>query len=194
VRSIGRRELEFYVTALQSAAFNAVLDERLEASTLGELRSGDVAVKHDNGALFDVDDATASSEETRARLDRFEISPSGPMWGPEMKRARGDVDRSELRALAELGIESADALTSEDGIILKGARRPLRVPVTQHDVSAGVDENGHYIRFAFDLPRGAFATSVMQEIMKSERVADTGGGARGIAPTTDRPSDEREVN
>jgi len=194
VKSVGRRELEFFVTAFQSAVFNAVLDERLERGALGSLQAGDVAFKHENGALFDVDDAVARDPETASRLIAFEISPSGPMWGPEMKRAGGQVEQAELQALAGMGV-AADQIASgaeSGGLMLKGARRPLRVPVTHAEVSAGVDEHGHYIRFAFDLPRGAFATSVMQEIMKSERLPDThtDRGARGISAS--QPEGDRE--
>ena len=193
VKSVGRRDLEFFVTAFQSAVFNAVLDERLETGTLGSLEAGDVAFKHENGALFDVDETIAGDAETSSRLAAFEISPSGPMWGPEMKRAGGRIEQAELNALAEMGVRADQIADGAEagGLMLKGARRPLRVPVAHTEVSAGVDEHGHYIRFAFDLPRGAFATSVMQEIMKSERLPDTdaGGDARGISashPVGDR--------
>jgi tRNA(Glu) U13 pseudouridine synthase TruD len=50
---------------------------------------------------------------------------------------------------------------------IHGDRRPYRVPVTDIDVEGGVDEFGSYVRCAFDLPRGAFATTVMAEVMKA---------------------------
>jgi tRNA(Glu) U13 pseudouridine synthase TruD len=54
------------------------------------------------------------------------------------------------------------------GEMLDGARRPLRVRLKDPEVEAGVDEHGTYIRCTFELPRGAFATTVMDEVLKGE--------------------------
>lgn len=169
IRAIDPPEREFFLSAFQSAIFNAVLDQRMLDGALGTLVPGDVALKHDNRALFAVDEAVSADEETSARLARFEISPSGPMWGPTMLRAAGRIDRIECDALAAFGV-SLDHLSGVEkrwpGAV-DGARRPFRVPLTDPDVEGGVDEHGPYIRCVFDLPRGAFATSVMAEIMKT---------------------------
>lgn len=158
----------YYLTAFQSAVFNAVLDERVRAGTFGTLVEGDVAFKHDNRALFDVDAAVLADPDTAGRLARFEISPTGPMWGPAMKRARGAVDEAEVAALGRFGVTEADlsAFAGRGPGLMQGARRPLRVPVIDPDVEAGSDAFGTYIRCAFELPRGAFATVVLREIIK----------------------------
>lgn len=171
VKSIGRTVTEFYLSAMQSAVFNTVLDERLTAGTLAELHEGDIAFKHDNGACFMVDSETAADPETARRAAALEISPSGPMWGPKMMRASGRTDETELAALERFGL-SVEAVTEPAEKIrtsFEGVRRPLRVPVKDTDVEGGVDEVGPYVRVAFTLPRGAFATVVMREIMKPER-------------------------
>lgn len=170
VRSIDKPAVNFIISSLQSAVFNHLLDRRLEQDLLGSLRSGDLAMKHENRALFAVDDAVLADPATRGRLDRLEISPSGPMWGPAMLRAAGDTDRDELAALADFGLspEHLAAFAARHPDLLDGARRPLRVPVTDADVEGGLDEHGPYIRAVFDLPRGAFATVVLREIMKPD--------------------------
>jgi tRNA pseudouridine13 synthase len=158
----------YYLTAFQSAIFNAVLDERVRAGTFGALLVGDVAFKHENRALFDVDADVLAHADTPARLARIEISPTGPMWGPEMKRARGAIDESERAALRRFGVSEEDlaAFAARSPGLMQGARRPLRVPVIDPDVEAGADQFGTYIRCAFELPRGAFATVVLREIIK----------------------------
>ncbi|MCU0688621.1 MAG: tRNA pseudouridine(13) synthase TruD [Phycisphaerales bacterium] len=165
----------FYFSALQSAVFNRVLDERLEAGTFDRLLPGDLAFKHEGGAVFSVEDA---ADVTLAqRLAKGEISPSGPMWGPRMARAGGQVDHAELAALAAFGLtpEQLDGpLTDAD---IPGTRRSLRVPITHVDLEAGGDEHGTFVRVAFDLPAGAFATVVMEEVMK---VGKSGIGDQGI--------------
>jgi tRNA pseudouridine13 synthase len=172
IAALSRSEVDFYLTAFQSAIFNDILDARLADNTLGQLFPGDLAIKHDNRAVFEVHEQTIGPELT-ARLERFEISPSGPMWGPQIKRAQGSTDQREIAALAAAGL-SLDALAalaqrrSSGPAPLPGERRPLRVPLTDPDVEGGVDEHGSFVRIAFDLPRGAFATTVLRELIKPE--------------------------
>jgi tRNA pseudouridine13 synthase len=97
-----------------------------------------------------------------------------------MRRASGYPDEIELRALAAIGlsVERLAAFDEQAPGMVEGARRPLRVPVNDADLEAGLDEHGAYIRIAFDLPRGAFATVVMEEIMKNgQREEDEHDGA-----------------
>jgi tRNA pseudouridine13 synthase len=171
VRSIDRTEEAFFLAAFQSAIFNSVLDQRLVEGTLGVLREGDLAFKHDNRAVFKVEPETLGPELDQ-RLADFAISPSGPMWGPEMMRASGSVDQAEVHALEAAGLSLDDLVRFGERRKnrLPGARRPLRVRLTDPDVEGGVDEHGSYVRVVFDLPRGSFATTVLREIMKPELV------------------------
>ncbi len=191
VGAIERPELEFYLSAFQSAVFNDVLDRRLHAGTLAHLRVGDVAMKHENRAMFLVGEAD-STPELDARLARQEVSPTGPMWAAGMMRAAGTTDAEELAALERLGVtpEKLTEFEQRRPNRLAGARRPLRVPLTDPDVEGGIDEHGHYVRLAFDLPRGAFATEVLREIMKPELAP--GGAERSIEPSDDDAEDERD--
>lgn len=169
VLGLDRNAKTFFLSAVQSAVFNHVLDLRLSDGTFDRLLPGDVAMKHENRACFDVDDAVASDPTTPERVARFEISPTGPMWSGSMRRASGEPDRLEQLALASMGltIEQLHAFDVQAAGMIEGARRPLRVPVTDADLEAGLDEHGPYIRVAFDLPRGAFATVVLEELMKT---------------------------
>lgn len=169
---IDRPQRELMLSAWQSALFNRVLTQRLRDGTFDRLLPGDLAQKHDNRAVFAVDELTAATENAPGgRVATFEISPSGPMWGEDMPRAAGAVDELERKYLEDDGL-SPDQLTPPDGLTLQGQRRPLRVPLRDADVSAGVDEHGPYIRLAFELPRGAFATVALREIMKNEEAAE----------------------
>lgn len=168
IQAIDARARGFYLTAFQSAVFNAVLDERVTGGTFDRLLEGDLAFKHANRAVFAVDAAVLNDASTEARLGSFEISPSGPMWSSEMIRAGGQVDAAEVRALAGLDItpEILAAYESQHRDLMEGARRPLRIPLIDPEAEGGVDEHGAYVRVAFELPRGSFATVVLREIMK----------------------------
>jgi len=171
IKEIERREEEFFLSAFQSAAFNRVLDDRLREGMLGGLREGDLAMKADNRAVFRVEAGTLGPELSQ-RLATFEISPSGPMWGPEMMRATGQTDEMEVAALESMGVTASqlESYAQRRKGRLTGTRRPLRVQLTDPAVEGGIDEHGPYVRVAFDLPRGAFATAVLREIMKPELV------------------------
>jgi tRNA(Glu) U13 pseudouridine synthase TruD len=46
-----------------------------------------------------------------------------------------------------------------------GDRRPLRIKVANPEIESGFDDHGPYVRVAFDLPPGAYATVVLREIL-----------------------------
>lgn len=194
IGTITRPVRNFYISSFQSAVFNAVLDQRLEDGLLGSLREGDLAMKHDNRAVFMVDaQAMSKGNDLQQRLDNLEISPSGPMWGSDMTRTTGATDERELAALARAGVTVDDlqrfAQKRRGGI--EGLRRPLRVVLDQPDAQAGADEHGPYIECKFDLPRGAFATSVMREIIKPQRARPGGSTSIQRPSLTTRRDDEQ---
>ncbi len=169
VRTIASSQRDFLASALQSAVFNTVLDTRVRAATWDRLLPGDVAWKHENRAKFTVDDATAATENAAGgRVERFEVSPSGPLPGVDTMPATAgsEVERIERDAVAAQGVEPALLAQDHPLASVKGDRRPLRVPVRDLDYSGGADEHGPYLRASFELPRGAYATMVLREVMK----------------------------
>lgn len=194
IGTITRQVRDFYISSFQSAIFNAVLDQRLADGLIGTLREGDLAMKHENRAVFLVDDHALQDEnDLQQRLDAIDISPSGPMWGPGMQRATGTTDEHELAALANAGVTVEDLQIYADkrrgGI--EGLRRPLRIPLTHANATAGEDEHGSYIQCTFDLPRGAFATTVMREIIKPQTAHPDGGPSIQRPRLTTRRDDEQ---
>ncbi|MBU6413064.1 MAG: tRNA pseudouridine(13) synthase TruD [Planctomycetes bacterium] len=169
IRGLESAELRFFLNAFQSAVFNVVVDERITSGTLGTLHPGDIAIKHVNDAPFTVDLATAQLPDTLERLRKFEISPSGPMWGGGMLRADGEAYAREIAALGGLGVNEQHLSTFDQGALggMHGERRSLRIRISDIEIEGGVDEHGSFVRCAFDLPRGSFATTVLAEIMKT---------------------------
>jgi tRNA pseudouridine13 synthase len=169
LKAIDATAAGFFISSFQSAVFNAVLNRRVLDATLDRLAEGDLAFVIKSRATFPVTADTLSEPDLTERLARFEIAPSGPMWGTTMRRAAEPVDRLETEALAAVGVTPAHLVACEerDGyLMIGGDRRPLRIPVIDPEVEGGVDEHGAYVRCAFELPRGSFATTVMDEIMK----------------------------
>lgn len=169
VRSIGQAALAFWVSATQSAVFNRVLDRRLEQGTMATFIEGDLAWKHNNGAVFRVTAEELAKPELEVRLRALEISPSGPLWGPGMTLPGEPVASAEREALQSNGLTEQDLDAGPS--LLKGARRPLRVPLRNPAVEAGADEHGPFVRVAFDLPAGAYATVVLRELTRASEPA-----------------------
>jgi tRNA pseudouridine13 synthase len=168
IKAMGELQYSFVLSALQSAVFNALLDERLSAGTIGSLALGDVAAKHDSHGVFAITQSELDSGALPARLAQLEISPTGPMWSHRMMRASGAIDAMEVEALARFGLTPSDFERFEQrtGHELRGERRALRVRLEYPEVEAGSDEFGLYIKCSFELPPGSFATVVMREVMK----------------------------
>ncbi len=143
------------LSAYQSYFFNRLLAQRIR--TLDQLEVGDVAFIHASGAAFIVREL--AREQPRA--DRFEISPSGALFGPKCLLAEGAPGERERALLAETGL-SLEQLRLP-GIKLKGARRPYRVPLA--DVRVKWDDG---LRLEFRLPSGSYATQVLREVMKCD--------------------------
>ena len=156
IAAIPYRLRKLYLSAYQAHLFNKVLEKRMPH--LGTLLAGDIAVKHSNGAPFLVGDPTIE----QPRADAFEISPSGPIFGYKMRRPTGAVRDLETAILADEGVH-LEEFRKVVGIRLPGTRRPLRMPIQLHEVSA-VD-NGIGIHLSFTLPAGGYATVVVEELL-----------------------------
>ncbi|MEW6743753.1 MAG: tRNA pseudouridine(13) synthase TruD [Planctomycetota bacterium] len=157
LRILDRRLLRFYVAAYQSCLFNSVLAQRL--GELDGVRQGDVAYLHANGACFVVEDPSAE----RPRVEAFEISATGPLFGYRMLEARGEVGALEGEILREEGL-GLESFRAQRMLAFKGGRRPLRVPLRSPEV---VSEGEDLILRCF-LPAGTYATVLLGELMKTE--------------------------
>lgn len=161
VKSLGGATLRFWVNALQSAIFNRVVDDRIAANELDHIRGGDIAYRHEGGACFVVD-ASEPLDSLNARAMRFEISPTGPMFGEKMLAPGESV--AQVEANAARTFASPPELFTASSHPPSGERRPLRIFIQNAALDSGIDEFGGYIRIAFDLPPGAFATTVLKEL------------------------------
>lgn len=170
IRAIGNITLNFFASSLMSAAFNRVLDRRIDEGLADQLIAGDLAWKHDSRAVFPITLAELESGELDDRLARFEISPSGPLWGDGMRSTSGRVAEIEQEALEATGVSRHVMMSSRWRP--EGGRRPFRVPIVNTDIESGIDDHGPYIALKFDLPRGAYATIALREIMKNDRHED----------------------
>lgn len=160
--SAGARHRRFLVAAFQAELFHRVLEARPVQP--GRLLPGDVVMLHGSGRLTS---ASATPEE-QERADRLELSPTGPLFGEKMRRAGGEPGELEERVRRGAGWP-ADGGREMHGLRIRGARRPLRVPVGR----ARGRLRGDRLELAFELPAGSYAT-VLVAALFDETVAEGG--------------------
>jgi tRNA pseudouridine13 synthase len=161
VNALNRNAKKFFISAYQSWLFNRVLAERI--NEIDRLMTGDLAWRHDNTAVFKVEDAAAE----QPRADRLEISATGPIFGYRMTRPTGHPAELEARILAPTGL-TCDSFGQLGPLSSPGGRRPLRFPIRDPGAEAGHDDRGPFIELRFALPSGCYATSLLREICKSD--------------------------
>ncbi len=175
VKAIKPQMRDFWICALQSAIFNSVLDQRLRANTFDRFIAGDLAFLHKGGAIFRVTQLMLDSEQEAAtlqtRMNAFEISPSAPLAGPGVMWGEDAALPIELNAIAQFSLAQQHFL--DPAFQPSGSRRPLRIALTHPQAESGVDEHGNFVRVAFDLPKGAYATNVLQELFGGAIAQDT---------------------
>jgi len=154
---MSRNKRMWYLNAYQSYLFNRILARRIH--TIDRVFAGDWAAKSENGACFLVEDADVE----QARADRFEISPTGVLFGSRVSWASGEPGAIEQAVITEAGATQEALVAAAKVCGFRGERRPLRVPLAELDWSL----DGAVLTVSFALPPGAYATSVLREIMKT---------------------------
>lgn len=153
---MSRAKRMWYLNAFQSHLFNLILAKRLDR--IDRILAGDWAIKMENGACFLVEDA--GKEQPRA--DRFEISPTGILFGSRVSWAGGEPGEIERLVVTAEGATPEGLTEAAKTCGFRGERRSLRVPLVELDWKL----DGSVLTLSFSLPPGAYATSVLREVMK----------------------------
>ncbi len=161
-----RRQARFLVSALQAAVFDEVLRRRPLA--LDDVEAGEVVRLEASGGCFVVED----EEAERARARRFELSPTGPIFGSRTLEPRGPALLREREALARLGVPPELARRPPRGLRLRGGRRPLRVRVGDPALRLlpGAAGEPGAVELSFELPPGSFASVLLEELLPGARL------------------------
>jgi tRNA pseudouridine13 synthase len=151
------------ISAYQSELFNRWLAERMADGLFAAALRGDVMKKLETGGLFTCEDPAADGP----RVERFEISPAGPMFGHKLRAATDEALAREERILKAEGMTLA--AFARGGGEAEGTRRAARLRV---EVELDARADGYVARF--ELPKGSYATVVMRELVKGEAALPDG--------------------
>jgi tRNA pseudouridine13 synthase len=154
-RPRGRSEKSILLSSARSWIFNQIVSKRVLAQNWNMALPGDVMQLEGSHSIFIPE---ALDESIIERVDEGDIHPTGAMWGRGSLMSSADVAALEQRVADECPVLSAGL--EEAG--LKQERRALRVAVNDIECTFSEEEA---VVFSFSLTSGAYATSVLREIV-----------------------------
>jgi tRNA pseudouridine13 synthase len=160
----GRAERGFALSAARAVLFNRVLADRIEHGSWDRLLPGEVVMLDGTQSFFKAPEIDAALHERAARGD---VHPSGPLCGRGLTPATGEAFAREEQAL-RAGEPLVELLVAAG---LAHERRALRL--RPGSLEWAVD--GRTLCLRFDLPRGAFATAVLHELVAGGWIGDGSG-------------------
>ena len=170
-RRVRRDQRSILLSAARSQLFNQVLAARVAAGNWDTGLDGEVWLLNGSRSVFGPEPFTA---ELAARLEAFDIHPSGPLWGAGPLRSAGAAQVVEEAAVADdlslrlrAGLEQAE---------LRQERRALRLK-PEGLAWRWLEEDSLELRFA--LPPGCYATALVHELGE---VVDASQLARSAGP------------
>lgn len=163
-----------FIYAYQSYLFNRILSLRLVAKLpLGRATEGDLIAPVEDGEIQEewVPVRSANLERVNEEIERGRAAVTGLLPGTEAPVATGKAGQLEAQILAEAHVSRSDFVVPEHlEWSSKGTRRALVVRPGSFRFDGSPDDlhpGRSMVRFAFDLPKGAYATSVLREFMKN---------------------------
>jgi len=150
-RRLPRERRSLALSAARSLIFNEVLAARVVDGSWNRLRPGDIANLDGSESIFAVDDVDAA---LNGRVNSFDVHPTGPMWGRPRPMPGPEFE-------ASIAARHEDLATGLEQWV-DASRRSLRLPVRD---LAWQPAEGNLV-LTFTLPRGAFATAVVREVVR----------------------------
>ena len=151
----------FYLSAARSYLFNEVLARRVEEGSWQHFLPGDVALLDGSQSFFVLESGQENSPEIQQRLKDFDIHPSGPLPGVGESVVSAQVAELEAECLAK----HSDLVTGLAQFKVKAMRRSLRSRVCDLQWTWLDDQT---LKLKFSLAQGAFATTVLRELIAYE--------------------------
>ncbi len=145
------------LSSVQSELFNQVLADRVSEGTVATVQAGDVLQVNRSGGVF----VSTEPKVDQERLERGEITITGPIFGPKMRSTDFKPAKHERRILQNAGL-TMESFTKFKKL-MPGARRPFLV--RPRDASMTAVKDG--LLFEFTLSKGCYATTLFREITKT---------------------------
>lgn len=149
-----RNKAGIYLSAIRSFLFNQVLATRVERGDWNRIIDGELAMLDGSHSIFP---CVLPDKVIEDRCKHLDIHPTGPMPGEHGTQPLADAAKMEQEVLQDW-LELISLLASRR---VKASRRALRL------IPAELNWNltGSDLELTFVLPPGAYATTVLREIL-----------------------------
>lgn len=164
---LGRSERAYALSSARAAMFNAVLDQRVREGNWDHAIEGDLMNLSGRRAWFG---PVQPDAEIVRRCADCDIHPTGPLWGARPAPTAGACAALEA-AVAKVHGELAQGLESAGVEADRRALRMLPAGLEWHwepgpaSASGEGDPAPAVLRLRFALPAGAYATSLVRELI-----------------------------
>jgi tRNA pseudouridine13 synthase len=162
-RRVRREERSLLLSAARSELFNRVLAARVAEGSWNRGLEGEVWMLDGRRSVFGPESPTP---ELQARCAGFDIHPTGPLWGRGELRTQG-----ACRAVEDSILAAGDAAALRAGLEAAGLEQERRA-LRMRPAALAWQWEADGLRLAFELPPGAYATTVLAELgdLESGRV------------------------
>ena len=158
-RRLRRNAQAMALSAARSALFNLVLARRVSSGSWDRVLGGEVLMLRSSQSVFGPESPDEGPQAALAhRAASGEIDPTGPLWGRGELRTHGPTAGVEQTAIAS----QPELAAFVEAAGMRQERRRLRL-VPQDLACVAIDPDAW--RLSFRLEAGAFATSVVREIV-----------------------------
>ena len=145
------------LSAARAFLFNQVLASRIESSSWDRLLPGEALQLEGTHSYFIAEQV---DETLLGRIREGDVHPTGPLYGRGPSPATGEALRVETDCLAPHGIWCRGLIE----VGLKQERRSLRLLIGSPAWSWPEPD---CLELSFSLPAGAYATSVLRELVRT---------------------------
>ncbi len=170
-RRVGREQRSFYLSAARAELFNAVLAWRVGDGTWDAGLDGEVWMLEGSHSVFGPEPLT---DALRERAARFDIHPTGPLWGLGELRPDSRAGELERQVLAPFG-------DLRDGLAAAGLRQERRALRVRADALAWAWPAPGDLSVTFGLPAGSYATALLAQIGHVVAADDRSSGTQHMA-------------
>lgn len=152
-----RNKRSMAISALRAWLFNQFVSERITHNCFTQALRGDLMILSGSASFFC---AEQIEPQTMQRLQSGDILISAPMWGEGQLASKVEALEFESRVAAD-NITVAQALAT---LGLKQERRAIALRPQNMAWHIAQQE----LKISFELPAGAFATSVLREVVNAQ--------------------------
>lgn len=156
-----KKKRSIYLSAARSLLFNEIVNTRIECDRFNHIETGDVCMLAGTQSVFQVD---AVDDTLKQRFLEKDIDISAPMWGAGELMTQHDVYTLE----AGLKERHPDICAGLAKFGLKQERRRIRLNIEQPTLAV-IPEG---IQVSFVLPAGAYATTVLRELLDYQDISE----------------------